>query len=43
MVVRIPDTKTYILRPFVIKAKFAKIVRKYIVLRPKDVPADRFF
>ena len=43
MVVRIPDTKTYIPRSFVIEAKFAKIVRKYIALRPKDVPTDRFF
>ena len=43
MVVRIPDTKTYIPRSFVIEAKFAKIVRKYIALRPKDVATDRFF
>jgi hypothetical protein len=45
LVVRIPDTKTKIERQFVIGGNFYKICKKYIQLRPSNLPSNmnRFF
>ena len=43
MIIRIPDTKNNVPRAFIIEEKFMQIVKKYMALRPKDVPTYRFF
>lgn len=43
VVVKIPKTKTYIERSFVIKGEMYAIYKKYSVLRPVDAPSPKFF
>lgn len=43
IVVKIPKTKTNIIRSFTIENEYAAIVRTYMILRPPDAPTNRFF
>ncbi|XP_071569295.1 uncharacterized protein [Temnothorax nylanderi] len=43
LLIKIPDTKTKILRSYTIEGKFAEIVKKYEALRPQYVTTNRFF
>ena len=42
-VVKIVQSKIYVQRSFTISTLYFEIVQKYITLRPKNMPTDRFF
>lgn len=43
LLVHIPDSKTKVERQFVVSGNFYAICKKYMKLRPSDVPNSRFF
>lgn len=43
MLIRIPETKTKVVRSFTLEKEYSACVRKYISLRPNKAPPERFF
>lgn len=42
-VIKIPETKTNVIRSFTVEGKYAEFIRKYAMLRPLGVEHTRFF